>query len=103
MNMGMNDAAILANTIIRNLRAGNDIGCAQALDEYESASKLMNYTTSLGMEAIKRIYESNDYAGFVGLRNMGASIINNCDPIKKALQSHAAQHFLAPNELQWEI
>jgi len=26
MNMGINDSAILANTIIRNLKTGNDIG-----------------------------------------------------------------------------
>jgi 2-polyprenyl-6-methoxyphenol hydroxylase-like FAD-dependent oxidoreductase len=28
MNMGINDAAILANTIIRNLKTGNDVGSA---------------------------------------------------------------------------
>jgi len=36
MNSGMNDAALLANCIIKNLKAGCDFGSPEALDDYES-------------------------------------------------------------------
>lgn len=59
MNMGINDAALLANCIIKNSRTGNDIGSPFALEEYEASAKVMNYATGLAMETVKRAYESN--------------------------------------------
>lgn len=58
MNMGINDAAMLANCIIKNSRTGNDIGLQQSLSEYESQAKVMNYSTSIAMEVIKNTYEN---------------------------------------------
>ena len=75
MNVGINDAAILANCIIRGLKTGNDIGSPQTLDEYETHAKLMNYSTSFGIEGIKKLYETNRFETFNLIRNMGASAI----------------------------
>lgn len=76
MNMGMNDAILLANCIIKNIRTGNDIGSPQALNDYESQAKLMNYVTSLGIEGVKKLYESTAFEPFNVVRNMGASLLN---------------------------
>jgi len=45
----------------------------------------MNYATSLGMEVIKKLYETNDYAAVCFLRNIGASLIDCTKPLKDIL------------------
>lgn len=77
--MGVNDAVILANTIIKNAKSGHDIGALQSLIEFESKAKLMNYTTSFAMEFIKKFYET-DSLSF--LRDFGNKVINNVEPLK---------------------
>ncbi|CAK55736.1 unnamed protein product (macronuclear) [Paramecium tetraurelia] len=98
MNMGINDAALLANCIIKNSRSGNDIGLEQSLEEYESQAKLMNYTTSIAMELIKNTYENKTISP---LRQLGAKIINNLDPIKQIMIQYGSKHPLGPSQFEW--
>jgi 2-polyprenyl-6-methoxyphenol hydroxylase-like FAD-dependent oxidoreductase len=79
MNMGMNDAALLANNVLLNAKSGNDIGSLQALNGYESQAKLMNYSTSMGNEVIMKVYQIN---ALTPLRNMGVTFMNNFDLFK---------------------
>ncbi|CAD8043737.1 unnamed protein product [Paramecium primaurelia] len=98
MNMGINDAALLANCIIKNSRSGNDIGLEQSLEEYESQAKLMNYTTSIAMELIKNTYENKTISP---LRQLGAKVINNLDPIKQIMIQYGSKHPLGPSQFEW--
>lgn len=102
MNMGFNDAAHLANTVIKNMRTGNDFGCPQALDDYESQAKIMNYTTAVSMEGIKKLYEATSFEPFNIVRNVGASLIHQVDPLKSLLQQQASNHPLSPKKYEWE-
>ncbi|CAD8051982.1 unnamed protein product [Paramecium sonneborni] len=98
MNMGINDAALLANCIIKNSRSGNDIGLEQSLQEYESQAKLMNYTTSIAMELIKNTYENKTISP---LRQLGTKIVNNLDPLKQIMIQYGSKHPLGPSEFEW--
>jgi hypothetical protein len=55
--MGINDAVGLANNIITNKMAGNNIGEQISLQSYEESSKLWNYSTALTMEMLIKTFE----------------------------------------------
>ena len=54
VNSGIMDSILLANNVIKNMKAGHDIGDMLALGEYESKAKAFNYSNSLAMEGIKQ-------------------------------------------------
>lgn len=49
VNSGILDSILLANNIISNKKAGNDIGEVISLSGYETASKTLNYGNSMAM------------------------------------------------------
>ena len=49
VNSGIMDSVLLANNIIKNVKAGHDIGDMLALSEYEAQAKVFNYSNSLTM------------------------------------------------------
>ncbi len=79
--MGFNDAIFLANNIIRNLKAGNNIGQEISLQDYEYESKRMNYTTAAAMETIKKSYEFT-FLPIAFLRNVSINLLNNLGFVK---------------------
>ncbi|KAM3133846.1 hypothetical protein pb186bvf_014109 [Paramecium bursaria] len=98
MNMGISDAALLANNIIQNIKTGNDIGQETSLAPYESKAKVMNYSTSLGVEAVKQLYSTDSIKH---LRKVGAQILNQADYIKNLLIQGASSHPLGPKNYEW--
>lgn len=56
VNSGVLDSILLANNILANKKAGNDIGEALSLAGFEASSKAMNYGNSVAMEAIKKLF-----------------------------------------------
>ena len=56
VNAGISDSAFLANNIILNKKAGNDIGERIALSKFESQSKALNYSNSIAMECLKKSF-----------------------------------------------
>lgn len=101
LNMGLGDAALLANCIGKNLRAGNDIGDLCNLEDYEYDSKIMNYTMTAGVEAVKWAYSVNNFP-FTLARNFGVSVLNSLDLLKGATKKVADGHFFLPNQFEWE-
>ena len=50
VNSGIMDSLILANNIIKNIRAGHDIGDMMALAQFESEAKVQNYANTLALD-----------------------------------------------------
>lgn len=102
INMGLTDASYLANVIIKNLRAGNDIGNIDLLKEYETASINLNTAMLYGVEFAKRSYESNEYSPLVFARNFAVSAINNFSPIKSLFIDIANGKYFQPTDYEWK-
>ena len=49
VNSGIGDSVLLANSIIRNMKTGNDYGESIALSNFEASSKALNYSNSIAM------------------------------------------------------
>lgn len=81
VNSGIMDSMLLANSIIRNIKTGNDIGDHIALAEYEAKAKAFNYANSLGMETIKKMFEI-DNPVMNPLRKIGMSAVQSSSAIK---------------------
>ncbi len=81
VNLGLADAAALAQSIIQAQQARRDLGGISMLRRYERARKGENYAMSLALDGIKRLF-SNDAPYLVGARNIGLSIANNNPLIK---------------------
>lgn len=102
LNLGLMDAAYLANTVIKNLRTGNDIGSRDLLREYETASMNLNSSMIYGMELIKRSYETNEYNPIVYARNMATTVVNNLTPFKSLFVDIANGKYFQPTEYEWK-
>jgi len=102
LNLGLTDAAYLANNIVKNLRSGNDIGNQDFLKEYEVASMNLNSSMMYGLEFIKRMYENNENSPSVFLRNIATATINNATPIKSLFIDAANGKYSQPADYEWK-
>lgn len=79
--MGLYDAIGLANNIITNKMAGNNIGEMISLASYEEQAKLWNYSTAASMELLLKTFEiQNKY--FTLVRNLGMDTLNSLEGVK---------------------
>ena len=101
LNLGITDVVYLANDIVRNLKAGHDIGSVNSLQNYEFKSKSINYPMMFGLEFIKRSYEYNSSNPFIQMRNFGINTINNFIPGKNFLIDFADGKYLHPKKYEW--
>lgn len=101
LNMGLADSVLLSNIILKNLKGGLDIGDEINLNEYEKKSKLMNYTMSLAVEAIKTGFGfQNDVVS--SLRNFTLNTINNAGFLKDIFRRGADGDYFLPEKFLWE-
>ena len=76
VNSGIMDSLILANNIIKNIRAGHDIGDMMALAQFESEAKVQSYANSLALEGIKQAFEIDCFIGN-SIRSLGLGMLQN--------------------------
>jgi len=88
VNMGLLDAAALAELLISELRRGGDIGALRVLRRYERWRKGENQRMMSTMDAIKHLFESQ-WAPVAWLRNTGLAVTNAADPVKHLLMRNA--------------
>lgn len=81
VNSGIMDSIYLANNIIRNMKTGNDVGDLISLSQYEAEAKAFNYKNSLGMEGIKKIFET-DISGLNLVKRLGLEAFQNSGGLK---------------------
>ncbi|MGE5625710.1 MAG: UbiH/UbiF/VisC/COQ6 family ubiquinone biosynthesis hydroxylase [Bacillota bacterium] len=88
VNLGILDAAALAETIGDAHKQGRDIGDLGVLRRYERWRKGDNLAMIFALDGFKRLF-SNDYRGITILRNAGLRAVDRFTPLKHAFVRRA--------------
>ena len=88
MNLGLLDAAVLAEVIGDALTRGRDIGDLGVLRRYERWRKGDNAAMIFALDGFKRLF-SNEIAPLARLRNAGLRAVDGFTPLKHAFMRHA--------------
>jgi len=88
LNLGLKDAAALAETILDAARLGLDIGGPETLKRYERWRRFDSFTLAAGTDALNRLF-SNDIAPLRHLRDLGLGIVDAIGPARRFFMRHA--------------
>lgn len=88
INLGLQDARVLAETIRSTFDAQRDIGSAANIRPYERARKGDNQLMISTMQAFKTVFGA-DMPAVSGLRNVGLNVANSSGFIKRQFMRHA--------------
>jgi len=88
LNMGLKDAAALAEVIIEAMRLGEDIGSAGVLDRYARWRRFDNAVLAAGFDGFVRLF-SNDLGPVRLARDLGMAAVNAIGPLRRAFMREA--------------
>jgi 2-octaprenyl-6-methoxyphenol hydroxylase len=88
LNLGLKDAAALAETILDAARLGLDIGSVGVLKRYERWRRFDSFTLAASTDALNRLF-SNDIAPLRHLRDLGLGIVDAIGPARRFFMRHA--------------
>jgi 2-octaprenyl-3-methyl-6-methoxy-1,4-benzoquinol hydroxylase len=88
VNIGLLDAAALAQTLIGAHRKGRDVGSAKVLDEYESMRRSNNLIMMTTMDLFYRVF-GNANPPLKFFRNLGLGLAERLKPAKKIAMRYA--------------
>lgn len=89
LNLGLNDVAALAETVLDALRLGMDHGAADALERYQRWRRLDTALMAAVTDNLNRLF-SNDVAPVRALRDVGLGLVDRLPRIKSSLIGRAA-------------
>lgn len=98
VNIGLLDAATLAEVVIDASNKGRDIGSLHTLNKYQRRRKGDNLAIQLTMDLFKRTF-GNDIALIKSARQCGFRLVNNSHFIKKLFMQQAAGYRFANPQL----
>lgn len=87
-NMGLRDAAALADVLGEARRAGLDIGDLTSLRRYERWRKFDNVTLSVATDGFNRLF-GNDIGPVRKIRDMGMALTGKIGPARRFFARHA--------------
>lgn len=101
LNMGLGDAASLANTIETAILEGADIGSKLALNPYPRQRYLTNHNIQSFIDKLHKLYAVEHSKPIVWARSTGVEILNELPSLKGAMMgtAGAAQEGLGGNSL----
>ncbi|WP_339932590.1 UbiH/UbiF/VisC/COQ6 family ubiquinone biosynthesis hydroxylase [uncultured Brevundimonas sp.] len=88
LNMGLKDAAALAEVLAEALRLGEDIGAETVLDRYARWRRFDNVALAAGFDAFVRLF-SNDLPPVRLARGLGIALVNRVGPLRRAFMQEA--------------
>ena len=88
LNMGLKDAAALAEVLIEAARNGEDIGSGTVLDRYARWRRFDNTVLTAGFDAFVRLF-SNDLPPVRLARDLGMAAVNRIAPLRRAFMHEA--------------
>ncbi len=88
VNLGVLDAATLAEVVLDAHRLGKDMGAHGTLRRYERWRKGDNLAMMAAMDGFKRLF-SNDFMPLHWLRNSGLRLTHRATPVKNLMMRHA--------------
>jgi 2-octaprenyl-6-methoxyphenol hydroxylase len=88
LNLGLRDAAALAETIVDAARLGLDIGAADVLSTYARWRRFDILTMAFVTDSLNRLF-ATDAPPVRILRHLGLGIVNRAMPLKRIFMRHA--------------
>lgn len=88
LNLGLKDAAALAETVLDAARLGLDFGRLDTLKRYERWRRFDSFTLAISTDALTRLF-SNDVAPLRTLRDLGMGIVDRIGPARRFFMRHA--------------
>jgi len=88
LNLGLKDAAALADVVLDAAALGLDIGGIDVLARYERWRRFDSLTMALAMDGLNRLF-SNDIAPLRALRDLGIGIVDRIGPMRRFFMRHA--------------
>ncbi|GAA0641514.1 UbiH/UbiF/VisC/COQ6 family ubiquinone biosynthesis hydroxylase [Brevundimonas lenta] len=88
LNMGLKDAAALAEVLVEAMRLGEDIGSEIVLDRYARWRRFDNTVLTAGFDGFVRLF-SNDAAPVRLARDIGIAAVNRIPALRKAFMHEA--------------
>ncbi len=87
-NLGLKDAAALAEVVLDAAAVGLDIGGIDVLSRYERWRRFDSLTMAMAMDGLNRLF-SNDIAPLRALRDVGMGIVDRIGPMRRFFMRHA--------------
>ncbi len=88
LNLGLKDAAALAEVLAEAARLGEDLGSETVLERYARWRRFDNAALAAGFDAFVRLF-SNDIAPVRFARNLGMAAVNRIGPLRRAFMQEA--------------
>jgi 2-octaprenyl-6-methoxyphenol hydroxylase len=88
LNLGLKDAAALAEVLLDAARLGQDIGALDVLRRYERWRRFDSVTLAASTDALNRLF-SNDIEPLRVLRDIGMGIVDSIGPARRFFMRHA--------------
>ena len=88
LNLGLKDAAALAEVLVEALRNGEDIGAEAVLERYARWRRFDTVSNALAFDAFVRIF-SNDNPLLRAVRGAGLAVVNQIAPARRFFMHEA--------------
>ena len=88
LNLGLKDAAALAEVVVEAIRNGEDIGAEATLERYARWRRFDNVTTALAFDGFVRLF-SNDNPLLRAARGIGMAAVNRIAPARRFFMHEA--------------
>ena len=89
LNLGLKDAAALAEAIVDNLRLGLDAGSPDVLEAYQRSRRFDTAQMAVTTDILNRLF-SNDVAPLRMIRDVGLGLVNRLPRLKEMFIQQAA-------------
>ncbi len=88
LNLGLKDAAALAEVLLDAARLGRDVGALDTLKRYERWRRFDSFALAASTDALNRLF-SNDIAPLRHLRDLGLGVADAIGPARRFFMRHA--------------
>ena len=88
LNLGLKDAAALAEVLVEAVRNGEDIGAEAVLERYARWRRFDNAALAAGFDGFVRLF-SNDLPPVRLARDLGIAVVNRIPALRKAFMHEA--------------
>jgi 2-octaprenyl-6-methoxyphenol hydroxylase len=88
LNLGLKDAAALAEVLVQALRLGEDIGSEAVLERYAQWRRLDTVALTVATDVFDRLF-STDLAPVRAVRGLGMALVNRIGPARRFFMQEA--------------
>jgi 2-octaprenyl-6-methoxyphenol hydroxylase len=88
LNLGLKDAAALAECVLDSMRLGLDAGDAEGLRRYQRWRRFDSFALAAATDGLNRLF-SNDLAPIRAIRDLGLGIVDAIGPLRRFFMRNA--------------